>query len=108
MGTRRHTILTPVAMAIAAGALAATGAAPAAAAPAPSSIAHAASFSGCAQLTGNWEGKATVRNVCSYAIHATVSVDWAWDPDCQKISSGRSATFRWDSTDGKALEAYEC
>ncbi|MFE5829309.1 hypothetical protein ACFQ67_03400 [Streptomyces sp. NPDC056488] len=108
MATRRRTILTPLAMTIAAGALAVTGAAPAAAVSVPSSITPSASFSGCAQLAGNWEGKATVKNVCSYAIHATVSVDWAWDPDCQKIGGGKSATFRWDSTDGKALEAYEC
>ncbi|THC43157.1 hypothetical protein [Streptomyces sp. A1499] len=108
MRTRRRHTLIPLATAIAAGALALAGAAPAAAAPAPQETTLASSFTGCAYLKANYEGKATVKNVCAYAIHATVSVDWGWDPDCQKIGPGRTATFKWDSTKGKALEAYVC
>ncbi|MFE2157112.1 hypothetical protein ACFW9M_04775 [Streptomyces lydicus] len=95
-------------MTIAAGTLAATGAAPAvAAAPAPSGTTPAASFVGCASLTSNANGRAQVKNICNKTINATVSVDW-FDPDCKSIGAGRSATFTWDSTKGRAEYAYEC
>ncbi|MFI1972544.1 hypothetical protein [Streptomyces cinnamoneus] len=107
--SRARTILTPLAMAIAAGTLAAAGAVPAvAAAPAPSGTTSAAPFVGCASLTSNANGRAQVKNICSHTINATVSVDWAWDPDGQSIGAGRSATIRWDSTKGRAEYAYEC
>lgn len=99
-------ILTPLATAIAAGTLAAAGAVPAAAAaPAPSGT---ESFAGCASLTSNANGRAQVKNICSHTINATVSVDWSWDPDCKSIGAGRSATFTWNSTKGRAEYAYEC
>lgn len=105
---RTRKILTPLAMAVAAGTLAATGAAPAvAAAPVPSGT-PVASFVGCASLTSNANGRAQVKNICSHTINATVSVDWSWDPDCKSIGAGRSATFTWNSTDGRAEYAYEC
>ncbi|MCX5207672.1 hypothetical protein OG897_40530 [Streptomyces sp. NBC_00237] len=93
-------------MVIATGALAAAGAVPAAAAiPAPSGT---ESFVGCASLTSNANGRAQVKNICSHTINATVSVDWSWDPSCKSIGAGRSATFTWDSTKGRAEYAYEC
>lgn len=96
-------------MAVAAGTIVATGAAPAvAAAPAPSGITPVALSVGCASLTSNANGRAQVKNICSYTINATVSVDWAWDPDCKSIGAGRSTTFTWNSTDGRAEYAYEC
>ncbi|MFJ8510164.1 hypothetical protein [Streptomyces avermitilis] len=96
-------------MTIAAGIIAAAGAAPSAAAtPAPSGTSPVASFVGCASLTSNAKGKAKVKNICGYTIDATVSVDWSWDPACQSIGAGKSATFTWDSTAGKAEYAYEC
>ncbi|MFE2750102.1 hypothetical protein ACFXKX_38355 [Streptomyces scopuliridis] len=96
-------------MAIVAGTLAATGAAPAvAAAPAPSGTTPVASFVGCASLTSNANGRAQVKNICGTTINATVSVDWAWDPDCKSIGAGKSVTFTWDSTQGRAEYAYEC
>ncbi|MFF3852589.1 hypothetical protein [Micromonospora sp. NPDC002575] len=95
--------------AVVAGTLAVTGAAPAAAAtPAQSGTAPISSFVGCASLTGNSNGRATVKNICSSNIHATVSVDWAWDPDCKAIAPGRTVTFTWDSTYGRAEYAYDC
>ncbi|MBT2396375.1 hypothetical protein [Streptomyces sp. ISL-100] len=98
-----------MAMAIAAGTLAATGAAPAvAAAPTPSGTTPVTSFVGCASLTSNANGRAQVKNICSRTINATVSVDNAWDPNCKSIGAGRSVTFTWDSTDGRAEYAYDC
>jgi hypothetical protein len=106
---RTRNILTPLAMAVAAGTLAATGAAPAvAAAPVPSGTTPVASSVGCASLTSNANGRAQVRNICNHTINATVSVDWSWDPDCKSIGAGRSATFTWNSTGGRADYAYEC
>ncbi|MFF4219354.1 MULTISPECIES: hypothetical protein [Streptomyces] len=106
---RTRTILTPLAMAIAAGTLAAAGATPAsAAASAPSGTTSAVSFVGCASLTSNANGRAQVKNICSHTINATVSVDWSWDPACKSIGAGKSATFTWDSTKGRAEYAYEC
>lgn len=106
---RTRTILTPLALAIAAGTLAATGAAPAVAAtPAPSGTTPVASLRGCASLTSNSNGRAQVKNICSKTINATVSVDWSWDPACKSIGAGRSATFTWDATAGRAEYAYDC
>ncbi|MER7048380.1 MULTISPECIES: hypothetical protein [Streptomyces] len=86
-----------------------TGAAPAAAAAsAPSGTVPVASSVGCASLTSNANGRAQVKNICSHTINATVSVNWAWDPDCKSIGAGRSATFTWNSTAGRAEYAYDC
>ncbi|MGI5484582.1 hypothetical protein [Streptomyces lavendofoliae] len=102
-------IWTPLTVMIAGGALAATGIVPAvAAAPAPSEHTSAAASVGCASLTANAKGKARVTNICDKPIDATVSVAWSWDPACRSIGAGRSATFTWDSTDGRAEYAYEC
>ncbi|GAA1522367.1 hypothetical protein GCM10009730_32910 [Streptomyces albidochromogenes] len=107
--SRTRKILTPLAMTVAAGTLAATGAVPAVAAvPAPAGAAPAASVVGCASLTSNANGRAQVKNICAKTINATVSVDWAWDPGCKSIGAGRSVTFSWDSTYGRAEYAYEC
>jgi plastocyanin len=96
-------------MAVAAGTLAATGTAPAAAATsAQSGTTPVASFVGCASLTSNANGRAQVKNICGSTINATVSVDWSWDPDCKSIGAGRSVTFTWNSTAGRAEYAYEC
>ncbi|MFE9905632.1 hypothetical protein [Streptomyces achromogenes] len=104
-----RTILTSLATAVAAGMLAATGTAPAVAVtPAPSGTASAEPYVGCASLTSNANGRAQVRNICNYTINATVSVDWAWDPACKSIGASKSATFTWDSTEGRAEYAYEC
>lgn len=96
-------------MAVAAGTLAVTGATPAAAAaPAQSGTTPVSSFVGCASLTSNANGSAQVKNICRETINASVSVAWTWDPDCRSIGAGKSVTFTWDSTDGRAEYAYEC
>ncbi|MEU2227395.1 MULTISPECIES: hypothetical protein [unclassified Streptomyces] len=107
--SRTRTILTSLATAVAAGMLAATGTASAVAVtPAPSGTASAEPYAGCASLTSNANGRAQVKNICTHTINATVSVDWDWDPACKSIGAGRSATFTWDSTKGRAEYAYEC
>ncbi|MEU0936028.1 hypothetical protein [Embleya sp. NPDC005971] len=111
--SRARKILTPLAMTIAAGTLAASGAASAVAAgpgasAAPSGTASVASFSGCASLTSNANGRAQVKNICNHTANLTVSGDWDWDPACQSVGAGRSTTFTWNSTKGRAEYAYEC
>ncbi|MET8115973.1 hypothetical protein [Streptomyces prasinus] len=106
---RTRTVFTHLAMAVAVGTIAASGATPAmAATAAPPANAPVTSLVGCASLTSNSAGKATVKNICGLAIDATVSVDWSWDPACKRIAGGKSATFTWDSRDGRAEYAYEC
>ncbi|GGU37790.1 hypothetical protein [Streptomyces lavendofoliae] len=106
---RNRKIWTPLTVMIAGGALAATGIVPAvAAAPAPSGQTSAAASVGCASLAANAKGKARVTNICNKTINATVSVNWSWDPACKSIGAGRTVTFTWDSTAGRAEYAYDC
>ncbi len=106
---RLRTVLTPLAVAVAAGTLAATGVAPAtAAAPAATGTVEVAPMTGCASLSSNSPGRARIQNICNHRINATVSVDWAWDPPCVSIKAKGSAVVTWDSTKGRAEYAYEC
>ncbi|WP_412075027.1 hypothetical protein ACLF6K_02770 [Streptomyces xanthophaeus] len=62
----------------------------------------------CAQLTGQSYGTAYIKNTCSYAISASVQIDWAGDPGCIWINPGRTGTIHWDGADGRANYAYQC
>ncbi|GAA3029926.1 hypothetical protein [Actinokineospora globicatena] len=105
---RIRTVLMSLAMTAAAGTLAVTGASPAAATTVADGSTHLGVFQGCASLYSNKPGRAQIKNICSKRINATVSVDWAWDPDCIAINPGRILSVTWDSTAGKADYAYEC
>lgn len=67
-----------------------------------------ATMDGCASLVSNAAGRATVKNICSYKVWATVSVDWSWDPTCIDINPGKTRALTWDPGKGKAEYAYEC
>ncbi|MFD7501160.1 hypothetical protein [Streptomyces sp. NPDC059850] len=107
--SRTRKFVMPLGVAIAAGTLAAGGVTPAvAAAPSVTGTTQATSFVGCASLYSNKPGRAQIKNICSKAIDATVSVDWSWDPSCIRINPGRILSITWNSTAGKAEYAYEC